>query len=102
MLLSIEGGAERGLPIAVHIRNKVDPIALKPSTQLQKPISLNEYLKVKINDPIDDEYVFYGKLIKVENENIYIEVEDQEIVIDFNNIKKSRIEFNKFKQKVKS
>ena len=65
-------------------------------------ISLNEYLKVKINDPIDDEYVFYGKLIKVENENIYLEVEDQVNVIDFNNIKKSRIEFNKFKQKIKS
>jgi len=65
-------------------------------------ISLNEYIKVKINDPIDDEYVFYGKLIKVENENIYIEIEDQVIVVDFNNIKKSRIEFNKFKQKIKS
>ena len=65
-------------------------------------ISLNEYLKVKINDPIDDEYVFYGKLINVENENIYIDIKDQVIVIDFNNIKKSRIEFNKFKQKIKS
>ncbi len=65
-------------------------------------ISLNEYIKVKINNPIDDEYVFFGKLIKVENENIYLDIDDQVIVIDINNIKKSRIEFNKFKQKVKS
>ena len=65
-------------------------------------ISLNEYIKVKINDPIDDEYIFYGKLQKVENGCIYLDIEDQVIVIDINNIKKSRIEFNKFKQKVKS
>jgi len=65
-------------------------------------ISLNEYIKVKINEPIDDEYVFYGKLIKVENENIYLDNEDQVILIDINNIKKSRIVFNKFIQKVKS
>ena len=65
-------------------------------------LSLNEYIKVKINDPIDDRYVFFGKLVKVENENIYLDITDQIIVIDINNIKKSRIEFNKFKQKVKS
>jgi len=63
-------------------------------------ISLNEYIKVKLIEPIDDEYIFYGKLIKIENENIYLDIEHQVVVIDINNIKKSRIEFNKFKQKV--
>ena len=65
-------------------------------------ISINEYLKVKLNDPIDDEYVFYGTLSNVENDNIYLDVKEQIVEINFNNIKKSRIEYNKFKQKVKS
>ena len=65
-------------------------------------ISINEYLKVKLNDPIDDEYVFYGILSNVENDNIYLDVDEQIVEINFNNIKKSRIEYKKFKQKVKS
>ena len=65
-------------------------------------ISINEYIKVKLNDPIDDEYVFYGTLSHVENDNIYLDVKEQIVEINFNNIKKSRIEYNKFKQKVKS
>ncbi len=65
-------------------------------------ISINEHLKVKLNDPIDDEYVFYGILSNVENDTIYLEVDEQIVEINFNNIKKSRIEYKKFKQKVKS
>ena len=65
-------------------------------------ISINQYIKVKLNDPIDDEYVFYGILSNVENDNIYLDVEDQIVEINFNNIKKSRIEYKKFKQKVKN
>ncbi len=65
-------------------------------------ISINEYLKVKLIDPIDDEYVIYGILSNVENDNIYLDVDEQIVEINFNNIKKSRIEYNKFKQKVKS
>ena len=65
-------------------------------------ISINEYIKVKLNDPIDDEYVFYGILSNVENDTIYLEVDEQIVEINFNNIKKSRIEYKKFKQKVKS
>jgi len=65
-------------------------------------ISINEHLKVKLNDPIDDEYVFYGILSNVENDTIYLEVDEQIVEINFNNIKKSRIEYKKFKQKVKN
>ena len=65
-------------------------------------ISINEYIKVKLNDPIDDEYVFYGILSNVKNDNIYLDVNDQIVEIKINNIKKSRIEYKKFKQKVKS
>jgi len=65
-------------------------------------ISINEYLKVKLNDPIGNEYVFYGILSNVENDNIYLDVDEQIVEINFNNIKKSRIEYKKFKQKIKS
>jgi len=65
-------------------------------------VSINEFIKVKLNEPIDDEYVFYGILLKVENENIHLEVQNHILVININNIKKSRIEYKKFKEKVKS
>ena len=65
-------------------------------------ISINEFLKIKLIDPINNEYVFYGKLSHVENDNIHLDLEGQIVVINFNNIKKARIEYTKFKQKVKS
>ncbi len=64
-------------------------------------ISIHELIKVKLIEPINDQYVIYGTLIKVQGENIYLNIEDNEINIPINNIKKSRIVFNKFKQKVK-
>tara|TARA_B100000700_G_scaffold258964_1_gene293529 strand:+ start:15 stop:506 length:492 start_codon:yes stop_codon:yes gene_type:complete len=64
-------------------------------------ISIHELIKVKLIEPINDQYVIYGTLIKVQDENIYLNIEDNEINIPINNIKKSRIVFNKFKQKVK-
>ncbi len=65
-------------------------------------ISINDFLKIKLIDPINNEYVFYGKLSHVENDNIHLDLEGQIVVINFNNIKKARIEYTKFKQKVKS
>ena len=64
-------------------------------------ISIHELIKVKLIEPINDQYVIYGTLIKVQDENIYLNIEDNEINIPINNIKKSRIVFDKFKQKVK-
>ena len=64
-------------------------------------ISQQELLKVKLIEPINDEYVLYGTLNKVDGENIYLNIENKEINIPINNIKKSRIVFDKFKEKVK-
>ena len=64
-------------------------------------ISQQELIKVKLIDPINDEYVLYGTLNKVEGESIYLNIQDNEINIPINNIKKSRIVFDKFKEKVK-
>ena len=64
-------------------------------------ISKQELLKVKLIEPINDEYVLYGTLNKVQGESIYLNIQDKEINIPINNIKKSRIVFDKFKEKVK-
>ncbi|RZP21464.1 MAG: hypothetical protein EVA29_02830 [Candidatus Actinomarinales bacterium] len=64
-------------------------------------ISKQELLKVKLIEPINDEYVLYGTLNRVEGENIFLNIDDNEINISINNIKKSRIVFDKFKEKVK-
>ena len=63
-------------------------------------ISQQEIIKVKLIEPINDEYVLYGTLNKVEGESIYLNIQDNEINIPINNIKKSRIVFDKFKEKV--
>ncbi len=65
-------------------------------------LSINENIKVKLLDPINDEYVIYGKLIKVDDDFIYLEFEEQELKLEINNIKKARVVFDKFKEKVKS
>ena len=64
-------------------------------------ISKQELIKVKLIEPINDEYVLYGTLNKVDDENIYLNIKNNEINIPINNIKKSRIVFDKFKEKVK-
>ena len=64
-------------------------------------ISQQELIKVKLIEPINDEYVLYGTLNKVDGENIYLNIKNNEINIPINNIKKSRIVFDKFKEKVK-
>ena len=64
-------------------------------------ISQQELIKVKLIEPINNEYVLYGTLNKVEGESIYLNIQDNEINIPINNIKKSRIVFDKFKEKIK-
>ena len=64
-------------------------------------ISKNELIKVKLIEPINEEYVLYGTLNKVEDETIYLNIQDNEVNIPINNIKKSRIVFDKFREKVK-
>ena len=65
-------------------------------------ISLDEYIKVKLIDPIDNQYSFQGTLINIENENIDLLVKEQIIKIDINNIKKARLDLIKLKEKIKN
>ena len=69
-------------------------------------IFLNAYLyeffsKRKLFDPINDVYTFEGDLVSVGEENIVLKTEITEIEISFSNIKKAKIEFKQFKERVK-
>ena len=64
-------------------------------------ISINEYIKVKLIDPINDEYTLEGTLINIENEVIHLLVDELLILIDIKNIKKARLDLEKFKEKIK-
>ena len=64
-------------------------------------ISINEYIKVKLIDPINDEYTLEGTLINIENEVIHLLVDEHLILIDIKNIKKARLDLAKFKEKIK-
>ena len=64
-------------------------------------ISINEYIKVKLIDPINDEYTLEGTLINIENEVIHLLVDELLILIDIKNIKKARLDLAKFKEKIK-
>ena len=64
-------------------------------------ISIDEYIKVKLIDPINDEYKLEGILINIENEVIHLLVDEHLILIDIKNIKKARLDLEKFKEKIK-
>jgi len=64
-------------------------------------ISVGQLVKVKLFNPINDVYTFEGELISVNKENIVLKTEINEMELDFSNIKNAKIEFKKFKEKVK-
>ena len=64
-------------------------------------LSIGELIKVKLFDPINDVYTFEGDLVSVGEENIVLKTEITEIEISLSNIKNGKIEFKKFKEKVK-
>ena len=58
-------------------------------------------IKVKLYDPVNSVYTFSGKLTNVNDEFISISLEDEKnIDLHFENIKRAKIQFDKFKQKV--
>ncbi len=63
-------------------------------------LSLNEIIKIKLYQPINGEYLHVGKLLKVDNENIVIANDEKEFTIDIKNIKKTKIYYEKFKEKI--
>ena len=64
-------------------------------------LAQEENIKVKVYDPVNSVYTFSGKLTNVNDEFISISLEDEKnIDLHFENIKRAKIQFDKFKQKV--
>ena len=64
-------------------------------------LSVGELIRVKLFNPINDIYTFEGNLISVSGENIILKTDISEIKINISNIKNAKIEFKKFKERVK-
>ncbi len=64
-------------------------------------LSVGELIKVKLFNPINDEYTFEGVLISVDEKNIVLKTDLSEIGINISNIKNAKIEFKQFKERVK-
>ena len=64
-------------------------------------LSVGELIKVKLFNPINDEYIFEGVLISVDEKNIVLKTDLSEIEINIPNIKNAKIEFKQFKERIK-
>lgn len=64
-------------------------------------LSVGELLRIKTIESINGEYVFEGFLEKIENDNLFLNINDEVLSIDINNVKSAKIEYKKFKQKVR-
>lgn len=62
---------------------------------------MGELLRIKTTENINGEYVFEGSLEKIENDNLFLNINDEVLCIDFNNVKSAKLEYKKFKQKVR-
>ena len=65
-------------------------------------LAIGQSIKLKVYSPINSIYSFQGELASMtSNQIVLIEEEsNNEITIDLENIKKAKIQYNKFKQKV--
>ena len=72
-------------------------------TERHFELSIGENIKLKLFTPIKNIYTFEGQLISLQDDSVVVVIEENndEISIDLNNIKKAKIQYKKFKQKVK-
>ncbi|MDC0871761.1 hypothetical protein OAQ05_03115, partial [Acidimicrobiia bacterium] len=61
-----------------------------------------EVIKLKLFTPINDVYTFEGELTNFKSNTVeLLQNNDLIINIDLNNVKKAKVQYDKFKQKVK-
>ena len=76
-------------------------IERKLKTNRHFELALGELVKVRLFEPINDNYVLEGYIGAVIDQEIKLIINSKEIVINFSNIKNAKIEFKQFKEKVK-
>ena len=70
-------------------------------TERHYELAIGENIKIKVISPINDKYTFEGQLQSFINHVVLISDDNDALEIDLENIKKAKIQYNKFKQKVK-
>ena len=65
-------------------------------------LAINEEIKINLINPKNGEYTFIGNLVSINNNDIEILDDGMSHNFEYENIKKAKIRFNKFRQKVKS
>ena len=70
-------------------------------TERHYELAIGESVKIKLITPINDIYTFDGELQSFDNNNVVISLDNNDLLsVDLENIKKAKIQYNKFKQKV--
>ena len=76
-------------------------IERKLKTSRHFELARGELVKIKLFEPVEDQYVFEGYIESFNEQDIKLIVNSVEVVIKFSNIKSAKIEFKQFKEKVK-
>jgi len=76
-------------------------IERKLKTTRHFELARGELVKIKLFEPVEDQYVFEGYIESFNEQDIKLIVNSVEVVIKFSNIKSAKIEYKQFKEKVK-
>ena len=76
-------------------------IERKLKTNRHFELALGELVKIKLFEPIEDDYVLEGYIGSIINQDIKLIINSEEVVINFSNIKSAKIEYKQFREKVK-
>lgn len=64
-------------------------------------LALGELVKLKLFQPLNNQYSFEGSISKVSIDTIELSTENENLIIDIENIKNAKIEFKQFKEKIR-
>ena len=76
-------------------------IERKLKTNRHFELALGELVKIKLFEPIEDDYVLEGYIGSIIDQDIKLIINSEEVVINFPNIKSAKIQFKQFREKVK-
>ena len=76
-------------------------IERKLKTNRHFELALGQLVKIKLYEPIDQQYVLEGLVESTSKKNVNLIINSVDVIINFSNIKSAKIEYKKFKEKVK-
>ncbi len=76
-------------------------IERKLKTKRHFELALGQLVKIKLYEPIDQQYVLEGLVGSTSEKNVNLIINSVDVIINFSNIKSAKIEYKKFKEKVK-